>query len=108
MTEKEKLLRDINIEPFRIHVDDRVLTDLRERLSRARWPNEPRGAGWRFGTDLTYLREFVAHWRNHYDWRKWEAKLNAFPQFRTEIGGVMVRRNTNRRKDKARDLFICD
>ncbi|PYM17971.1 MAG: hypothetical protein DMD81_07240, partial [Candidatus Rokuibacteriota bacterium] len=62
--------------PFTIEVDNRVLVDLRVRLARVRWPDEPPDSGWRFGTDLGYMRELVDYWREKYDWRTHENRLN--------------------------------
>ncbi len=80
----------MRIEPFRIAVSDAVLTDLRERLARTRFPDELDDAGWTYGTNLAYLRELVAYWRDRYDWRKEEARLNAFPQFRAQVGDLGI------------------
>ena len=74
--------------PFAIHVPDGVLADLRDRLARARWPDEIPGRDWRYGTDLTYLRTLVTYWRERYDWRAHEARLNAFRQFTAPLGGI--------------------
>ena len=74
-------------DPFKIAVPDAVLTDLAERLAHTRWPIEPKGKPWQYGADLTYLREVVDHWRQDYDWRLWEAKLNTFPQYKAKIDG---------------------
>ena len=52
------------IRPFRIEVPDSVLEDLRARLSRVRWPDEIPGSGWRYGTDLAYMKDLVAYWRD--------------------------------------------
>ena len=57
------------VTPFRIQVPDAVLTDLKDRLSRARFPGEIPGAGWDYGTDLAYLKDLVTYWRTRYDWR---------------------------------------
>lgn len=73
---------------YTIHVPDAVLADLRERLARARWPDEVPGGGWRYGTDPTYLRELVAYWRDRYDWRRHEATLNAFRNFTVPLDGI--------------------
>jgi pimeloyl-ACP methyl ester carboxylesterase len=78
------------VEPFRIDVPEAVLIDLRERLARVRWPDEPPGAGWNYGTDLAYLENLVAYWRDGYDWRAREARLDRFPQFRTRQGDALV------------------
>jgi pimeloyl-ACP methyl ester carboxylesterase len=74
--------------PFAIHVADDLLADLRERLARVRWPDDVPGAGWRYGSDLAYMRELVAHWRERYDWRQQEAALNRFRQFTVPLAGI--------------------
>jgi pimeloyl-ACP methyl ester carboxylesterase len=74
--------------PFSLRVPDDVLVDLRARLARVRWPDEVPGAGWGYGTDLGYMRELVAYWRERYDWRLHEARLNALPQFTVPISDV--------------------
>jgi pimeloyl-ACP methyl ester carboxylesterase len=74
--------------PFTIEVPDEVLKDLRERLARVRWPDEVPDSGWRYGTDLAYMKDLVAHWRDRYDWRRHEAELNAFRQFTAPVAGI--------------------
>jgi pimeloyl-ACP methyl ester carboxylesterase len=78
------------IRPFRLDVPQRDLDDLHDRLDRARWPEEPPGAGWEYGVPAAYLRELVRYWRHDYDWRAAEARLNAWPQFTTTIDGANV------------------
>lgn len=80
----------MRIEPFRIAVPDAVLDDLRERLARTRFPDEIVGSGWTYGTDLAYLRDLVTYWKDRYDWRAAEARLNVFPQFRAWIGDLGI------------------
>src|SRR5947209_9281454 len=80
----------MHVEPFRIAVPDAVLADLRERLARTRFPDEIPGSGWTYGTNLAYLRELVAYWRERFDWRAAEARLNALPQFRARVGGLGI------------------
>ncbi len=74
--------------PFRLSVPDADLADLRERLARARWPDEPPLEPWSTGTSLAYLRELAAYWRDGFDWRGQEARLNALPQYTLEIDGM--------------------
>ena len=74
--------------PFAIQVPDEVLADLRERLGRVRWPDEVPGADWAYGTDLAYLKQLVAYWRDGYDWRANEARLNAFTQYTVPIADI--------------------
>ena len=73
------------IRPFRIDIPQADLGDLNDRLARTRWPDELPGVGWSRGVPLSYLQELTAAWRDHYDWRRWEAELNQLPQFTTTI-----------------------
>ena len=66
------------------------LDDLHERLIRTRWPDELPGVGWSRGVPLGYLKELTEYWQNGYDWRQWEARLNEFPQFTTQIDGQNI------------------
>src|SRR5262249_27020861 len=63
-------------EPFTINVPDAVLTDLRERLDRVRWPGEIPDSGWDYGTNLSYLKGLVEYWRTRADWRPHERQIN--------------------------------
>jgi len=78
------------LEPFRVAVPEADLDDLRSRLDRVRWPDELPGAGWDYGVPLSYLKELTAYWRNSYDWRKEEERLNRLDQFITMIDGARV------------------
>ncbi len=78
------------IEPFRIRMDDSDLEDLRSRLSRTRFPDQIAGAGWEAGVPIAYLRELVGYWRDVYDWRREEARLNEWAHFRTRIDGQSI------------------
>ncbi len=74
--------------PYLIQLGDDVLADLRERLARTRWPDEPPDAGWQYGADLAYVRRLAAYWRRGYDWRASEATLNAFRQYTVPLAGI--------------------
>src|SRR5919199_89725 len=77
--------------PFTLHVSDATLVDLADRLRRVRWPDEPPlGQPWQYGTDLGYLRGLVDYWRDAFDWRAHEARLNALPQFVASIDACQV------------------
>jgi len=78
------------IERFQIRVDDSVLEDLRDRLTRTRFADQIEGAGWDYGIPMDYLRELVEYWRDTYDWRAQEARLNSFSHFRTRIDGQSI------------------
>ncbi len=79
------------IQPFTPKVPDADLDDLRHRLTLTRWaPEQPAGtADGAYGVPLSRVRRLVARWQE-FDWRGWEDRLNAYPQFRTEIGGQPV------------------
>ncbi|NRQ38240.1 epoxide hydrolase [Nonomuraea sp. NN258] len=76
--------------PFRIDIPQADLDDLRERLARTRLPVQIPGAGWERGVPAAYLKELLEHWAGGYDWREHEARLNAHPQFVTEIDGQRI------------------
>lgn len=84
------MLAEGKYEPFKIAVPDEVLTDLKDRLARTRWPNEPVGPVWTYGTSLAYMKQVVDHWQHRFDWRVWEARLNAFPNYHAMIDGKRV------------------
>jgi pimeloyl-ACP methyl ester carboxylesterase len=78
------------IDEFRLDVPQEQLDDLNQRLDLVRWPDELPGVGWSYGVPLDYLRDMVHYWRHEYDWRTAEARLNEWPQYRTEIDGATV------------------
>jgi len=78
------------IAPFTIRVPDEVLTELKARLARTRFPDAIPGTGWDYGTDLAYLKELVAYWHDTYDWRAAERRLNELDQYTTTIDGVSI------------------
>lgn len=78
------------MEPYRIAIPQADVDDLRERLRRTRWAGEIPGQGWSRGVPVDYLRELAGHWETGFDWRAAEERLNALPQFRTDIDGQLV------------------
>jgi len=76
--------------PFKLHVPDAEIAELRQRLARTRWPDEPPYEPWSTGTSLAYMKGLTDYWRAGFDWRAWESKLNGFRQFTATVGGVEV------------------
>jgi hypothetical protein len=76
--------------PFTINVAEGALDDLRQRLTRARWPEPATVADWSQGVPVDWLRNLCEYWARQYDWRRLETRLNALPQFTTELDGVNV------------------
>ena len=81
---------EARLRPYRIHVPQADIDDLRDRLARTRWAPDLPGTGWERGVPAGYLRELTAYWADGYDWRAHEAALNAIPQFITTIDGADV------------------
>jgi epoxide hydrolase len=78
------------IRPFRIEVPEAILDDLRDRLTRTRWPDELPGVGDSYGVSLDLVKSLAERWRTGYDWREWEAELNRHQQYTTTIDGQNV------------------
>jgi len=76
--------------PAPIDVSDEVLDDLRERLSRTRWPEQVEGSGWDYGVDIAYIRDLCEYWQTQYDWRAQERRLNEYPLFLCEVDGLDI------------------
>lgn len=78
------------ISPFTIDIPQQALDDLASRLANARWPEPETCDDWSQGIPLSYTRELVQYWSEHYDWRRCERKLNSWPQFKTTIDGLDI------------------
>ena len=78
------------IHPFTVHVSDDEIADLRNRLAGTRWPEAEPVDDWTQGIPLSYVQELCAYWATEYDWRRFEAAVNAYDNFITEIDGVDI------------------
>lgn len=81
---------EASITPFTIDIPQADLDGLRERLAITRLAQTIPGTGWTLGTNAETLADLATYWRDGYDWREWEARLNAYPQFLTEIDGQRI------------------
>ena len=79
-----------DVVPFTVAVSDDEITDLHRRLDATRWPDQIPDSGWDYGADLSYVQSLCDTWRNDFDWRSAEAKINAFDNFTTTIDGANV------------------
>jgi epoxide hydrolase len=79
----------MDITPYRLSVPHSALDDLHRRLGDTRWPATLPGDDWNFGVPTSYLKRLAAAWRDQFDWRRTEARLNAYPQFITAIDGTV-------------------
>lgn len=80
----------MKIEPFRIDIPESEIEALRTRLSLTRWAPELANDDWSYGVNGDYLRGLAAYWRDRFDWRAQEARMNAYPQFRADVDGVPI------------------
>src|SRR5882762_1096809 len=78
------------VTPFRVVTSSATIGDARRRLQVTRWPERQTADDWRQGLPLAAIQKLVAYWRTAYDWRRLERRLNAYPQFRTEIDGLGI------------------
>jgi pimeloyl-ACP methyl ester carboxylesterase len=78
------------IRPFRVNIPEAALVDLRRRINATRWPDRETVSDESQGVPLAMIQELTRYWGTDYDWRKVEAKLNALPQFITEIDGLDI------------------
>src|SRR3974377_1850669 len=79
-----------SIRPFEINVPEAELAELRKRVNATRWPERETVADDSQGVPLAMIQELARYWAKDYDWRKCEARLNALPQFMTEIDGLDI------------------
>jgi epoxide hydrolase len=78
------------VRPFTVSIPQSEIDDLKDRLARTRWPDRETVGDWSQGVRLENARSLVDYWQHGYDWRRFEAELNRFPQFRTEIDGLDI------------------
>src|SRR4051794_41088484 len=78
------------IRPFQVYAPEEQLADLRRRLAATRWPSRELVADRSQGVQLATMQALASYWATEHDWRRCEAKLNALPQFKTEIDGVDI------------------
>ncbi len=81
---------ETEIRPFRVDMPDEAIADLRRRIAATRWPAKELVADRSQGVQLATIQELAGYWAADYDWRACEARLNALPQFTTEIDGVDI------------------
>jgi pimeloyl-ACP methyl ester carboxylesterase len=78
------------VAPFKVSVPQSAIDDLKRRLASTRWPERETVGDWSQGVPLQKAQALVAFWRDKYDWRRFETRVNAFPQYRTQIDGLGI------------------
>src|SRR5215203_2118370 len=90
MTTPDEHSTETTIRPFHVDVPEEELAELRRRIMATRWPSKELVEDRSQGVQLATLQELARYWATDYDWRKCEEKLNALPQFKTEIDGLDI------------------
>lgn len=97
----------VQIRDFQVEITDEQIEDLRGRLARTRWPEAETVDDWSQGIPLTYTRELCQYWAGEYDMRRLQTRLNAFPQFKAEVGDLGIHFiHVRSRHDGARPLIM--
>jgi pimeloyl-ACP methyl ester carboxylesterase len=78
------------VTPFRVSVSPAAISDLHQRLRMTRLPEKETVSDWSQGAPLAKVQALIAYWRDHYDWKRFERRINSYPQFRTEIDGLGI------------------
>jgi Epoxide hydrolase N terminus len=78
----------MQVEAFKLTVPDTDIADLRERLRRTRFPDQAPAPPWAYGTDVAWMPGLIDYWREKFDWRAQEARLNAFPQYKVHLQDI--------------------
>ena len=78
------------VEPFKVSVPQSAIDDLNRRLAFTRWPEREAVGDWSQGVPLQKAQALTSYWRDQYDWRRFEARLNALPHYRTQIDGLGI------------------
>jgi epoxide hydrolase len=81
---------DDAIAPFTVNISNDAITDLKSRLVSARWPEQLPGPAWKRGVPVDYLRRVADYWASDFDWPAQEKRINAYPQFTTDVDGQRI------------------
>ena len=90
MSDTTSASAETEVRPFRIEVPEREIEELRRRIDATRWPTKELVTDRSQGVQLAAIQELARYWTTEYDWRQCEARLNALPQFKTQIDGLNI------------------
>ena len=77
-------------EQFQVDISEEILQNIYTKVKKYPWHEMPDEGGWDYGTNLEYMKEFSDYWINKFDWRKTEAKINKFNNFKSNIDGIDI------------------
>lgn len=103
----EKKSEDASVVPFKINISEETLRDLKMRLSNARLGEDLEESSFDYGFQVKYMKEVIEYWKTKYDWRKQEAILNSFPNFKTKIEGIDIHFMRVKPRQSKHYIVIC-
>ena len=77
-----------DIRPYTLNVSDATLSEIRKRVANYPWHEMPDDGGWDYGSNLDYMKELADYWVREFDWRKQEAMINGFANFKARVGEI--------------------
>ena len=78
------------VKPFKVNISDKFIKDIYEKVKKYSWHEMPEDGGWKYGTNLTFMKEISEYWVNEFDWRKHETKINKFPNYITQVNDIDI------------------
>ena len=78
------------IKPFTLNVSENILKEIKNKVKNYPWHEMPDDGGWEYGTNLEYMKEISDYWVNKFEWKKYEAKINKFSNFTTNVNGIDI------------------
>ena len=78
------------INPFKVNISNQVLDSIYAKVKKYPWHEMPDDGGWKYGTNLDYMKEITNYWVSDFDWRKHEAHINNFSNFKTEVNDIEI------------------
>ena len=78
------------IKPFKINISDKELQEIYNKVKNYPWHEMPDEGGWNYGTNLDYMKEISNYWIKDFDWRKNEAEINKFSNFKTKVDNIDI------------------
>ena len=76
--------------PFKVNISDQNIKDIYDKVKKYPWHEMPNDGGWKYGTNLDYMKEISKYWVSKFDWRKHEREINKFPNFIAEVDNIDI------------------
>jgi len=78
------------VKPFKVNISDQIIKDIYDKVKKYPWHEMPNDGGWKYGTNLDYMKEISKYWVSEFDWRKHEKEINKFPNFITKVDDIDI------------------